>query len=370
MRSLSIPLFLLLIYVFSPAGAVGSEQRQFTFAWPYVEGDDMAPRGGNTQGPDIELDTGISDAWLALQNPDLSKFERDRQAILAMVGPYRASFDFIETAGFTLGFKPDRPYQSWGTEYVYMIEDKGDYISLQHILVMFIKQEDGSLMGPIVVKHWRQDWQFEDRDLHVYAGHNRWQQKRLGRREVRGTWTQAVFQVDDSPRYESIGSWQHTANFSSWTSAETWRPLPRREFSVRDDYDVLVGTNQHTITPTGWIHKEDNLKVRLTDEGEIDSEPGVLALEAGLNRYERIINHDFSAGDEYWDQTKDFWADVRHAWRDIYARQKSFTIKGKVDDKRLFQVMFDYAGKLDSASYNQTDSRAFVSATLTRFLED
>ena len=26
-------------------------------------------------------------------------------------------------------------------------------------------------------------------------------------------------------------------------------PLPRREFSVRDDYDLLVGVNRHTITP-------------------------------------------------------------------------------------------------------------------------
>ena len=64
---------------------------------------------------------------------DLTRFERDRRAILAMQGPHRASFDFLEVAGFTSGFSPAAPYQSWGTEYVYLVVDEGDFISLQHI---------------------------------------------------------------------------------------------------------------------------------------------------------------------------------------------------------------------------------------------
>src|SRR5690606_34630304 len=120
--------------------------------------------------------------------------------------------------------------------------------------------------------------------------------------EARGKWSQAVFQVDDSPRYEAIGAWRHEGGVSSWLSDETWRPLPRREFSVRDDYQVLVGSNRHTITPDGWVHEEDNLKVALDDNGDYAGEQAVLAREAGLNRYQLIDDHDWSAGDAYWER--------------------------------------------------------------------
>ncbi len=79
----------------------------------------MAPRGGTTEGPPVTLDPEVSAEWLAVREPGLSAQERDRRAILAMAGAYRTSFDFIETVGFVEGYTPPRPYQSWGTEYVY-----------------------------------------------------------------------------------------------------------------------------------------------------------------------------------------------------------------------------------------------------------
>ena len=88
-------------------------------------------------------------------------------------------------------------------------------------------------------------------------------------------------------------------------SQETWRPLPRREFSVRDDYDVLIGTNRHTITLNGWSQEEDNLKVVIGESG--DSANGescfrntkVRGREVGFNRYERIIDFDFQPAKRY-----------------------------------------------------------------------
>jgi len=117
----------------------------------------MAPRGGFSEGPEINLDEKPSFAWTLLREKDLTKIERDHRAILAMQGPYRASFDFLEVAGFKSGFSPNAPYQFWGTEYVYLIADERDFISLQHILVIFIKKVDGTLTDRMVVKHWRQD---------------------------------------------------------------------------------------------------------------------------------------------------------------------------------------------------------------------
>ncbi|MDZ7686116.1 MAG: DUF6607 family protein [Gammaproteobacteria bacterium] len=86
---------------------------------------------------------------------------------------------------------------------MYVVAKRDDFISLQHVLVMFMRQDDGSLSKPIVVKHWRQDWRYEDRDLHTFEGMKTWRHERLSRREAQGTWSQAVYQVDDWPRYES-----------------------------------------------------------------------------------------------------------------------------------------------------------------------
>ena len=345
-------------------------ERQFTFSWQFSDDDTMRPRGGITKGPSVQLDRSPNVAWQALREPGLSSQERDRRAILAMAGGFRTSFDFIETVGFVDGYQAKRPYQSWGTEYVYVVADRPDFVSLQHIIVMFFETGDGKIQGPAVVKHWRQDWQYEDRDIHVYAGHNTWQRKELPRRDVRGTWSQAVYQVDDSPRYQAIGRWQHHGNYSSWTSENTWRPLPRRELSVRDDYHVLSGTNRHTITPTGWVQEEDNLKVVLDEEGSPRELQPYLAREAGLNRYERIVGHDFSAGDKYWEQTGAYWADVRAAWDATFVRRGTFTLKSKVDGKLLFERMFAFAEELRAnGEYDATRGRAFIGETLANYLD-
>ncbi|MEM9403355.1 MAG: DUF6607 family protein [Pseudomonadota bacterium] len=343
--------------------------KQFTYAWPFTEDDTMKPRGGTTRGPALELDNSPGERWLALQAPELTKQERDRRAILAMAGGYRASFDFIETVGFTPDYEPKRPYQSWGTEYVYVVEDQADFISLQHILVMTFLNDDDELVGPMVVKHWRQDWQYEDANLHVYTGHSTWEQRDVAPNQARGTWSQSVYQVDDSPRYQAVGRWEHRANHSSWTSNETWRPLPRREFSVRDDYHVLVGTNRHTITPTGWVHEEDNLKVVLDEDGKPAGDYPYLARESGFNRYERILDYDFSAGDNYWQQTSEFWADVRDAWEQLFAEQTSLTLADSYEDQSLFMTMFMYAGNIsDDAPYDADAGQVFIDQTLSNFL--
>ena len=314
-------------------------ERQYTYSWHYAAASDMAPRGGTTRGTDVVLVTQPSPAWLRLQEPGLSKKERDRRAILSMAGPYRTSFDFIETVGFTEGYTPSNPYQSWGTEYVYVVSQGPDLIQLQHILVMEMQDEDGSPMEPIVVKHWRQDWMFEAPTMHTFKGNREWE-KQAVKADRRGHWIQAVYQVDDSPRYMAAGEWRHTANFSSWESDETWRPLPRREFSVRQDYDVLVGTNHHTITPTGWVQEEHNLKVVLNGRGEAAE---VLARENGLARYERIADFNWQPGDDYWERTKPFWATVRAYWSETFASHDNMVIAKRADGVNMFMTLFQMA---------------------------
>ena len=340
-------------------GGHNTSNLRYMFSWKFADDSNLAPRGGTTIGAPVKLMAIPTQSWKSLQEDELSKFEKDRRAILAMAGDYRASFDFLETLGFYSEHKAIAPYQSWATEYIFVIEDNTDFISLQHILVMQMQQEDGTLSEPYVVKHWRQDWSYEDRHLNVFLGNDTWGRETLKRSDIKGTWSQAVFQVDDSPRYDSVGKWVHVKGYSSWTSTQTWRPLPRREKSIRDDYDVLIGTNRHTITLSGWSHEQDNLKVVTTSPSErsvggtLRPNYTVRGREIGLNRYERIEEFDFSPAINYWSATKEFWKLIRNKWQEIIASGKTYKLVETTDESFLMGSMM----AADQIFHSEEDSR-------------
>lgn len=319
--------------------------RQYTFSWMFAESDSMKPRGGTTSGPEVQLDTRTSEAFAGLQAADLGDRERDRRAILAMAGDYRTSFDFIETIGFTEGYQPRAPYQSWGTERVYVVANEPEFVSLQHIIVMHFLDADGFESDAMVVKHWRQDWQYEDAEVHAFQGRGAFARRVLDQASQKGAWTQTVFQVDDSPRYEAVGRWTHASGVSYWQSDDRRRPLPRREFSVRDDYQALYGSHRITITPAGWTQEEDALKLVLDENNRPSSSRPYLAREAGLSRYDRVLDYDFSAGDEYWQNTGAFWSRVRHYWDALYKAESAFSFVKSAEGMPMFMALFGMAGE-------------------------
>jgi hypothetical protein len=344
----------------SPEGAGIS---RYTFAWPSGEGA-LRPRGSSTKGAPVTLDIEPAEEWKRLHAPGLSSFERDRRAILAMAGPYRVSFDFLEVARFDPALKADAPYQSWGTEYVFVAEDRGDFIALQHVLVMRMLQKDGSESEPFVTRHWRQEWRFEADAALAYQGSDTWKLQPVPMEQRRGAWVQSVYQVDDSPRYAAAGRWLHSDSFSTWIGDETWRPLPRREWSVRNDYQVLVGTNRHTITPTGWLQEENNLKLALDETGKPRAAVPYLAREYGVARYERIKSYDFTPGKDYLEKTEPFWAEVRAAWKEIIGRG-GYRLLRPVDQGQLFVPFFEYAQRLaEGEPFVIEDARSFIGKIL------
>jgi hypothetical protein len=268
------------------------------------------------------------------------------------------SFDFLEVVRYDPSLKPDAPYQSWATEQVFVAEDRPGFIALQHILVMRMALDGGGVSEPAVVRHWRQEWRYQADSFLAYEGANTWARRAIPPAGRAGAWTQSVLQVDDSPRYAARGRWRHEGGVSSWISDETWRPLPRREFSVRKDYDVLVGTNRHTITPTGWVQEENNQKMVLAS-GKL------LAREYGVARYERIKDYDFGPGQRYYERTEPFWAEVRAAWRELEEKRGRFSTRAPVDQAQLFMPFFDYAQRLaDGAPFDRDAARDFVRKTL------
>ncbi|MGM0632507.1 MAG: DUF6607 family protein [Pseudomonadota bacterium] len=361
--------FSFLVSLSSPALAqeAPDEGHQSVFSWPFVE-HDMSTRGGTTEGPDLETVTDTTAAFSRLREDSLSKFERDRRAILAMAGTYRVSFDFLEIVGYAPDFRPARPYQSWGTEHVYVVEDDAERISLQHILIMSVVGEDGELLGPFVTKHWRQDWVYEDAEVHTFRGYATWAGTGRDEASREGMWSQTVWQVDDSPRYAGWGEWQHSPERSWWESGETWRPLPRREFSVRDDYDALIGTNTHIVLPTGWVHEQHNVKAVLAGPGEIDRR---LAREIGVARYERVRELDTEPGDEYWSATAAFWGEVREYWERAMAEDERIRLRPEVYGQQLFMPLFSRAQAIaDGEAFSQAENRQFVTGTIDAYRAD
>ena len=81
-----------------------------------------------------------------------------------------------------------------------------------------------------------------------------------------------------------------------------------------------------------------------------------LAREAGLNRYERIMNYDFSAGDSYWEETQPFWQHVRKKWEGVIKQFPKFGVHKRVDNTVLFMAMFQLATESSKSSNSDNQS--------------
>jgi len=232
-----------------------------------------------------------------------TNFELDRADILAMAGNFRVHFDMQESTRWDADYTPLEPKTSGGHEVVRVIEDTGRKIVLQHMLVV---EMDGETF---VIKHWRQDWEYEPAQVLVYSDRNTWEFEEVPERMRTGRWSQTVWQVDDSPRYGGWGQFETQAGIRRWRSNWTWRPLARRD-AVRDPvYDRYYAINRHQNGPEGWIHWQDNTK--MAPEGE---ELVPVVQEYVLNTYTRFDGYDVQAADDYWAATSGYWAAVRAEW--------------------------------------------------------
>tara|TARA_B100001741_G_scaffold209602_1_gene173339 strand:+ start:2091 stop:2921 length:831 start_codon:yes stop_codon:yes gene_type:complete len=255
----------------------------------------------------------------------------DYSAIKSMCGCYNVEFNFAETFNYSKDsmYEASKVKNDKALEWVQVIEDSPSKISLQHILII------GDSANHYIVKHWRQDWLYENKDFMMYNYDNNWTYIEKAPINVAGQWTQKVFQVDDSPRYEGSATWVHVDGKSYWEN-ETSAPLPRREYTKRSDYNVTLRRNRHEITPLGWIHDQDNDKIIRSEEG-VDL---ILAKEKGFNLYTKIDDSKCVYGQEWWDENKDKWAVIREVWDEVYTSGEDLYLKQEVDGVRLYQELF------------------------------
>ncbi len=260
-----------------------------------------------------------------------TKKKKDIKSIKEMCGCFEVRFDFAETFIKTddEDYEGSKNYSSGGLEWAQLVEEDKNKISIQHILIA------GSKERPYIIKHWRQDWLYQNIDFYVYDHDNKWSFVKKDIKDMKGQWTQKVFQVDDSPRYEGSGSWVHVDGKSYWENTSS-APLPRREYSKRIDYNVTLRGNRQEITPSGWVHNQDNKKI-IRVKGEKDK---ILAHEKGYNNYVKVDDSRCESAANWWDKNKTKWENVRMKWAEVYGRKKNLNLKKTVNNNPLYMVLF------------------------------
>lgn len=284
----------------------------------------------------------------------VSKKTKDRQAIKSMCGCCEITFKYAETFRSDSSYQHHEPYITGASaEWIFVDEETEDEIVIQHILVA---------QDTIVIKHWRQDWLYENAYLFKYQKNNDWEKQELPSERVEGQWTQKVYHVDDGPRYEGTATWIHEDGKHYW-EAYADAPLPRRERTKRSDYNVMNRLNRHQLTETGWIHEQDNKKI-LRKNG-IDS---VIVEEKGYNIYTKIDENHCKAAQSWWEEHKAYWRMIRDVWDQVYTDQDYLYFKTQIEGKRRWQHFFELQDKY--TSLNRDSLRKEITEHIRLYMDD
>lgn len=274
------------------------------------------------------------DAAPQTTSPGAAPPAADRAAILAMAGDFRVRFSFDETVVIEPGYQRRDGKRSGALETVLVVVDEPGRIVLQHLLV--------SPDGGHVTKHWRQDWHWQAAERLEFTADQTWRLRPVDPDLTRGTWTQCVYEVSDAPRYCGTGRWNHRYGVATWTSDRSWRPLPRREYTTRGDYNALNVENRHTIVPGGWTHEQDNSKVVRGAGGDSRT----LVREWGFNDYVRTDEVDFRAAHDWWRRTQGYWAQVRAGWDRRIRADGGIRLETAVDGMPVIEATFAQAARV------------------------
>ncbi len=296
----------------------------------------------------------IIPAALLLSLTAMAQAPKDKPNVDKLCGCFEVEFKYAET------FSPDKNYKyhdreeiSGGTELTFPIEVSDKKIVMQHLLV---------ITDSMIIKHWREEWTYENPVIWRYKGDKVWEKETLKPADVKGKWTQTVWEVSDEPRYQGVSEWVTTNGKTFWENT-TDAPLPRREYSTRNDYNILRRTNRLVLTKDGYVHEQDNQKIVRANGAD-----KLLAEEKGINSYKRLEDSECAAARAYWDKTKTYWNKVRATWDAYVAANNKIALKTEVDGKvlhdHLFALAKEYSGK--KVSDSEIDGR--IKTTIFKFI--
>ncbi|MEX1002889.1 MAG: DUF6607 family protein [Crocinitomicaceae bacterium] len=283
-----------------------------------------------------------------------SKKELDIQAIKSLCGCYEIDFDYTETFAPDTNYEFHEDYHAKATaELAFIIEENENFISIQHLLIVG---------GGMIIKHWREDWIYENTDLYTFNKDLSWSYEDIPADKAKGTWTQKVFQVDDSPRYQGYATWVHVDGRHFWHD-ETYSPLPRREYSHRSDYNVMLRGNKIELKDYGWLHEQDNVKIIRTEEGD-----QILAQEKGFNKYKLQEDSKCQDAVDWWNNNKAYWEVVRSEWDKFYSSKKDINIVIKIEDNTLWEELFAIGDEVEGkGAKTAKKSKSAITSVIEKF---
>jgi hypothetical protein len=235
----------------------------------------------------------------------------EREAIKSFCGCFNVTFEYAETFPRLDGYQIAKPYQARATEYVVLEQEADDKLVLQHLLI---------INDSTVIKHWRQDWEYEPAQAFSYHGNKTWEVYPADGTGY-GQWSQEVYEVDDAPRYAGVATWNFLDGNRSWGSTVD-APLPRREYTTRNDYHVLRRTNRLHLKDWGWVHEQDNEKIVIDGDKRY-----TLVEEKGLNVYTRTDIGKCAIAAAFWEKHRHYWGLVRNAWESRLSENAAFIVE-------------------------------------------
>ncbi|MEI6947166.1 DUF6607 family protein [Paraflavisolibacter sp. H34] len=286
--------------------------------------------------------------------PARAQLQGGRENIDKLCGCFDVEFKYAET------FAPDPNYkfhpreQMGARELALPIEASARRVVIQHLLI---------LDDTTVIKHWREDWEFEQPYLWKYEGAKKWVRQQLLPAAYKGRWTQTVWEVDDAPRYQGISEWVATDGKVFWQSTVA-APLPRREYTVRNDYDILRRGNRLVLTDSGWTHEQDNDKIRRQSGGD-----HVIAQEKGYNIYTRANKEKCAYALQWWQQHSAFWGLVRTEWQQLLTGGNRVSLQAKVDNKVLHQHLDELSDQYNNRLLSAEAAAQKIKTLLQKFAQ-
>jgi hypothetical protein len=289
----------------------------------------------------------------AQTNKEKAGSPADRQVVDKLCGCFEVDFKYAET------FSPDPTYkyhereETGGTaELALPIEVTDKKVVIQHLLVV---------SPTVIVKHWREEWTYENPVIWKFKGDKTWVKETVPAEQVKGKWTQTVWEVSDEPRYQGFSQFINIDGKTIWQNT-TDAPLPRREYSVRSDYNILKRTNRLNLTDSGYVHEQDNQKIIRKD-----GQDKLLVAEKGINTYKRLDEKECAAAKAYWEKNKNYWSEVRKVWAEYINSVNIIQLKTKVDGKVMHEHLFELAKDFVAGTAKPAEMDIKIKAVLDKF---
>lgn len=277
-----------------------------------------------------------------------------KKVVDKLCGCFEVDFKYAETFSPNSDYKYHDREETGGTaELALPIEVSDKKIVIQHLLIV---------SPTVIVKHWREEWTYENPVIWKYKGDRTWVKETLPAEQVKGKWTQTVWEVGDEPRYQGISQFVNLDGKLIWQNT-TDAPLPRREYSVRNDYNVLKRTNRMNITDSGYLHEQDNQKIIRTNGTD-----KLLVEEKGHNTYKRIDEKECAVAKTYWEKNSGYWSKVRKVWTDFISTHTTISLKEKVDGKLLHEYLLSQSKDYADKKISEADIDGKIKAEINRFI--